>query len=89
MKMKMRYFSITVLFALLLAANTGYAQGGIFIMDEEEEFFDGRIGKCASDFGWPDHDQGWDIGPAPVGNGLLLLSVLGGAYLLGRRRKDE
>ena len=26
---------------------------------------------------------------APVGEGLLLLGLLGGAYLLGKRRKEQ
>jgi hypothetical protein len=28
-------------------------------------------------------------GIAPLGSGILLLSVLGGAYLIGKKRKEE
>lgn len=83
---------ILVLTALLLGSirNT-YAQGGIFMMEGEEEYFSDRIGSSTPGFNFPgimpEHDSTLDY--TPVGNGLLLLGGLGGAYLLRKRRKKD
>jgi hypothetical protein len=39
----------------------------------------------------PIHEQDFDQAEpwAPVGSGIALLTALGGAYLLGKRRKEE
>ena len=38
----------------------------------------------------PFHEVEWDqANYAPAGGGILLLTVLGGAYLLGKRRKED
>ena len=39
----------------------------------------------------PIHEQDFDQAEpwAPVGSGIALLAALGGAYLLGKRRKEE
>ena len=92
--MKKRSTIILVIMALLLGVarfNQGKAQVGIFIMDDEEYAnirggsTDPPDGFIIPDF--PNHDETWDV--SPVGNGLWLLGCLGGAYLLGKRRKRE
>ena len=38
----------------------------------------------------PFHEVEWDqANYAPTGGGILLLTALGGAYLIGKRRKEE
>lgn len=82
-------FVLTIL--LLGSISNTFAQGGIFIMDGEEDNFTDRIGSGTSGFTFPgimpDHDSTLDY--TPVGNGILLLGCLGGAYLLGKRKKKE
>ena len=82
-----KIYIILVLTVLLLGSfHNTYAQ--IFIM-EEDECFNDRIGYTEFDFPGllPDHDTTWDY--TPIGDGLLLLGCLGGAYLLGKRRKKD
>ena len=92
--MKKRSTIILVIMALLLGVarfNQGKAQVGIFIMDDEE-YANIRGGSNEPPDGFiipdfPNHDETWDV--SPIGNGLWLLGCLGGAYLLGKRRKHE
>ena len=90
-EMKKRNIIIAAVFAILFTlANTTsvHAQGGIFIMDEEEENF-----RDPAPTGWfifiddPEHDTTWDY--SPIGSGVWLLGGLAGAYLLGKRRKKK
>ena len=92
--MKKRSTIILVIMALLLGVarfNQCKAQVGIFIMDDEE-YANIRGGSNEPPDGFiipdfPNHDETWDV--SPIGNGLWLLGCLGGAYLLGKRRKRE
>lgn len=75
-----------VLTALMMAANlTSNAQ--IFIYDDE---FEGTL-RCESDeYGLFIGFEGGDADMyLPLGDGLLVLAGLGGAYLLTKRRKKE
>ena len=84
--------SIIVLLLGMVSVQAVKAQTGIFIM-EDEEYYNLREGSTSAPEGFiipdlPDHDTTWDY--TPLGDGLWLLGCLGGAYLLGkRRRKDE
>lgn len=81
--------------ALLLSVPT---RAQVFIMDESIET--GRVrgsGDFLPDPDAPGEGQGNDWGGngngetppyAPLGGGMLILGCLGGAYLLGRRRKE-
>ena len=87
--MKKRNIIIVSLLVLMIGffnANKTYAQ--IFIMDEE---FNENRNRDIEPFPFPgimpDHDTTWDY--TPIGNGIWLLGCLGGAYLLGKRRKDK
>ena len=93
--MKRRNIIITVFLALVLGmtgvVNTVKAQTGIFIM-EDEEYYNLRDGDPDWPDGFiipdlPDHDDTHDW--TPIGDGLWLLGCLGGAYLLGKRRRSK
>lgn len=72
---------------LLLLASTAPAQ--VFMTEDDDNL---RVEEGDMDvFGripyhGVDYDQANDY--APVGDGILLLGVLGGAYLLGKRKKE-
>ena len=91
-EMKKKNIIIAAVFAILFTlANTTpiHAQGGIFIMDEEEENFRDPTAP-AGGFIFiddPEHDTSLDY--SPLGSGVWLLGALGGAYLLGKRRKKK
>ena len=92
--MKRRNIIISVLLALLFGltnVNSVKAQTGIFIM-EDEDYYNIRDWSNEAPEGFiipdlPDHDDTHDW--TPIGDGLWLLGCLGGAYLLGKRRKRE
>ena len=93
-EMKKKNIIIAAVFAILFTlANTTpvHAQGGIFIMDEEEENFRGSTTPPAGGFIFiddPEHDTTWDY--SPIGSGVWLLGSLAVTYLLGKqRRKTE
>ncbi len=75
-----------IVLVLLLALAT-VAQAQIFIDDDE---FEGtlRQGSSSSDLIVP--YQGGDLDQfVPLGEGMLALSLLGGAYLLSKRKKEQ
>lgn len=74
-----------VLLLLLTIATASQAQ--IFIDDEE---FEGRmrLGAQSSSLIVPVQGQGTDQ-YTPIGEGVIALSVLGGAYLLAKRKKKH
>ena len=78
---------IAIIAALMMAAAPAMAQ--IFMTDED---LNNREGATQEQFGVMvpgqnlDYDQ-WKITPA--GEGLVVLAGLAGAYLLGKRRKEE
>jgi len=92
-EMKKKNIIIAAVFAILFTlASTSpvHAQGGIFIMDDEEENFRGSTTPPAGGFIFiddPEHDTSLDY--SPIGSGVWLLGALGGAYLLGKRRKKK
>lgn len=67
------------------------AQGGVFMVDDEEEVLNTRVGSAylePGSFGiplMPEHDSAYDY--TPIGDGIWLLGCLGGAYLLGKCRR--
>ena len=85
--MKKRIQIIITTLILLLA---GAAQAQVFTMTEEENDraagdMDAVLGRIP--YHGVDYDQANDF--APVGEGMLLLTALGGCYLLGKRKKEE
>jgi hypothetical protein len=82
--MKKRIIAIATV--LMLAAAPAMAQ--IFIMDDDE--FNNRgygDDKLIVDNPWS-YNLGQDIF-TPVGEGIALLAGLAGAYLIGKRKKDQ
>ena len=62
-------------------------QAQVFIMDED---MDGNIRVGESEFVVPVPYQGTDWDEyLPIGDGVLLLTALGGAYLLRKRKKSK
>lgn len=77
---------LTLAIAMLLAAP---AMAQIFL-DDESLTNRGWLGDM-DELGniIPFHEVEWDqANYAPAGGGILLLTALGGAYLLGKKRKD-
>ena len=84
MKFSKKIFALASALMLAVAA---HAQ--VFILSDEE-FEDSKRGPSVN--GTPlVPQQGGDIDQSltPLGSGVLLLSVLGGAFLLGKRKKDD
>lgn len=82
---------LALVFCMTGVVNTVKAQTGIFIM-EDEDYYNIRDWGNEPPEGFiipdlPDHDDTHDW--TPLGDGILLLGCLGGAYLLGKRRKRE
>jgi hypothetical protein len=79
--------SIAVIGLLLVLTNQAQAQ--VFLMDEDAG---GNIRIAESDFVVPVPYQGTDWDEylyTPLGDGVLLLTALGGAYLLRKRKKSK
>ena len=72
---------------LLLLSLTMVSKAQIFIDDEE---FEGRmrLGAQSSSLIVPVQGQGTDQ-YTPIGEGVMALSLLGGAYLLAKRKKKH
>ncbi len=77
---------VTILLAMFMAAAPAVAQ--VFIMDDDESL-NPRNGESGITFNVMvnsqdvNHDQ-----YLPLGEGILLLSGMAGAYLLSRRKQD-
>ena len=81
--MKKRIIAITA--ALMMFAAPAMAQ--VFLADEE--FNDNRAGNTAMNIPNPAIYDSGDDWYAPVGEGIFVLAGLAGAYLIGKRRKEE
>ena len=82
--MKKLALTIAIVLGLGLAS---YAQGGLFQRGEtpEEGLYNNREGSTP---GLPGHGQTGNQ-DAPLGSGIVLLTSLGAAYLVGKKRKEE
>ena len=77
--------SATFLLAMLLTMATATAQ--VFIMDDE---FEGTMRQNTEDFGLIVPIEGLDSDQyLPLGDGLLVLVVLSGEYLMKKRKKSK
>ena len=85
MKKMMKRIAMTMMVMMLLASTPLHAQ--IFILDEE---FEGKERVEYDDWELITPYQGGDVDQyLPLGDGVLALGLLGGAYLLAKRRKRE
>ena len=81
---EVRRNAILVLLLMLLSVTTATAQ--VFIMDDE---FEGTMRNRSEDYGLIVPIEGLDSDQyLPLGDGLLVLAALGGAYLIGKRKKE-
>ena len=79
---KLKYILLIVVTVLLVACP---AMAQVFIMDDE---FEGTMRQNTEDFGLIVPIEGLDSDQyLPIGDGLLVLAALGGAYLMGKRKK--
>ena len=74
----------------LVAALSVPAKAQIFLDDEDMNVRGDGSGNMDIGNIIPQHGVEWDqANYLPVGEGVLLLGLLGGAYLLGKKRKEE
>ena len=79
---------IALMVAVLMTTGTAMAQ---IFLDDESLTNRGWLGDM-DELGniIPFHEVEWDQANfTPTGGGILMLTVLGGAYLLGKRRREE
>lgn len=87
--MKKITIRIAMMITVVLMLASAPLNAQIYIMDEEFEGHD-RIGYTDVDWGTFVPVQGQDADQyLPLGDGVLALGLLGGAYLLSKRRKRE
>ena len=87
--MKKNNIIVLSLLALLMAASLPKANAQIFIVDEQEFLNNSRNRVTAGQLpNIPNLGTTYDQ-YAPLGSGWLLLTGLGGAYLLGKRQKRQ
>lgn len=78
----MKYILLIVVTILFVACP---AKAQVFIMDDE---FEGTMRQNTEDFGLIVPIEGLDSDQyLPIEDGLLVLAALGGAYLMGKRKK--
>ena len=91
--MKKTLVTIAIVLGLGMTAFADPYGGGLFkrgtVIDDEEFYGAGyyRDGGMLTP-GLPNHNLG-DNQDAPVGSGIVLLTALGGAYLVAKKRKEE
>jgi hypothetical protein len=56
---------------------------------DQEEFLDRAVKDETVEMAQPEEQNITIDGIAPLGSEILLLSILGGAYLIGKKRKEE
>ena len=88
--MKKRMISVMTIMTLMFGTTMlPKANAQVFLMNEEEEIGTARPTITNTDFPIvPTQNVTYDQ-LAPLGEGLLLLTALGGCYLLGKKRKEE
>ena len=78
--------AIMIAAALMMFAFTAKAQ--VFIIDDDE-FANMRDGSATMDIPNPQIYNSGEDWFVPAGEGIFVLAGLAGAYLLGKRRKEE
>jgi hypothetical protein len=76
---------VTIVVALMLSSIPAMAQ--VFMTDEELQ--NSRVGTTTFTVDMPGQYNSGEDWYTPVGGGSVLLVGLAGAYLLGKRKKDE
>ena len=83
----MKKLAMTIAIVLGLSMTTFADGGGLFQRGDEREngYYGGTRGFGP---GVPGHDEEGDQ-PAPLGTGIAVLTALGAAYLVGKKRNEE
>ena len=76
-----------VMLLFVLFAMIGPANAQVFMMNDNGSR-NGADHEELSDLNIPIHLVNYDQAYAPLGNGLIILAALGGAYLFGKKRKE-
>lgn len=88
--MKKIFLAIAIVFMMVFGANAQYYSGGSDGLFTTWDDISNGLDRPGGDIDFPvlpgSHGGGSDI-PAPLGNGLLVLTALGGFYALKRRKK--
>ena len=84
--LKKNILIFVVLFSLMMPT---VAKAQIYIGTEDEELNSDRLGTDVWFEGGVPYEGGDLDQFTPLGDGLLLLTCLGGAYLIAKRRKDS
>ena len=86
-KTRMTFKGIVIVIVSVLMLMSSPAQAQIFLQDFDQTTDNPRVE--ADDYGFFIGPQGFDGDQyLPLGDGLLLLMGLGGAYLLRKKKKD-
>jgi hypothetical protein len=82
---------LIITFAIVLGLGTAaLAQGGMFQRGATKEQPSGAKDDAFNPMLPTDHGQGTSANAdVPIGTGIAVLATLGGAYLLGKKRREE
>ena len=84
----MKKLALTLVIVLGLSMTTFADGGGLFQRGTEPQK-EGVYGTRGGGFpGVPGHGETGDV-DAPLGTGIAVLTALGAAYLIGKRRKED
>ena len=85
----MKKIALTLAIVLGLSMTTFADGGGLFKRGETPEQQGGVYGTRGGGFpGFPGHGETTDQN-APLGTGIAVLTALGAAYLIGKKRREE
>ena len=83
----MKKLALTIAIVLGLSMTTFAEGGGLFQRGGESENA-GYYSNRGNGPGFPGHGESTDQ-PAPLGTGIAVLTALGAAYLVGKKRNEE
>ena len=88
----MKKLALTIAIVLGLSMTTFADGGGLFQRgaspEQENGIYGNRTGTGAGTPALPTHGETTNQ-DAPLGTGIAILAVLGGAYLVGKKRREE
>ena len=85
----MKKLALTIAIVLGLGLSS-FAQGGLFQRGADPDQENGFMGNRSNTPTMPNHNlTGNQDDGVPVGSGIAVLAVLGGAYLVGKKRREE
>ena len=91
--MKKRIISVMAVLAILCGPTmmqSAKAQNIFNSQEEMEQSLRGAAGEADDDISVSNREEGLSLENfAPLSSGILVLGCLGGAYLIGKRRKEQ